>query len=103
MSLWKRGFLDIIVDILDCLIESPLKKTHITYKCNLDHRAIRKYLLLVERLGLVRRDYQDRAYYIITPKGLLYRNKFHAFTTMIKNDLENISSKKIIPSIPKTR
>lgn len=86
------------MEVLDCLTESPLKKTHITYKCNLDHRALTKYLLLVERLGLVRRDSQDRTCYAITQKGLQYRNQFHSFTSMIKKDLEIISDKKIMPS-----
>ena len=99
MNVGKRGFLEIIAEILDCLTESPLKKTHITYKCNLDHRALRKYLLLVERLGLVRRDDHDRTRYAITQKGLQYRNQFHSFISIIEKDLENISDKKTIPTI----
>ena len=94
MSMWKRGFLEIVADILECLIENPLKKTHLTYKCNLDNRTLKKYLLLVERLGLVRKDHHDSTYYTITQKGLQYRNQFHSFISIIEKELEIISNKK---------
>ena len=94
MSLWKRGFLEITAEILDSLIQAPLKKTHITYRCNLDHRAVQKYLLLLERLSLVKRDYHDRTLYVITQKGIQYRNHFHSFISMIEKDLEDISDKQ---------
>ena len=84
---WKRGFLEIIAEILDCLIESPLKKTHITYRCNLDNRALGKYLLLAQRLGLVSRFQHDRTSYVITQKGLQYRNQFNSFVSLIEKDL----------------
>lgn len=94
MKIWKRGFLEIIAEILECLTESPLKKTHIMYRCNLDHRVIRKYLLVVESLGLVRKSSDDRTLYVITQKGLNYRHHFKSFFAMIENDLQNISSQQ---------
>lgn len=64
------------------------------YRCNLDHRVIRKYLLVVESLGLVQKSREDRTFYTITQKGLNYRHHFKSFFDMIENDLENISSKQ---------
>ena len=55
MSSWKRGFLEIIAEILDNLMANPMKKTHITFRCNLDSRAVTKYLLIMQEVGLVER------------------------------------------------
>ena len=88
MSLWKRGFLEIIADILDSLIGSPLKKTHITFRCNLDSRAVTKYLSIIIHIGLVERSKEDPSFYTITQKGIKYRNKFQSFITVMEKDLE---------------
>jgi len=98
LKIWKRGFIEIISDILECLTESQLKKTHIMYRCNLDHRVIKKYLLVVESLGLVQKSNEDRTLYVITQKGLQYRHEFKSFFAMIENDLENISNQQKVPT-----
>jgi len=98
MSLWKRGFLEIIAGILDCLIDGPLKKTRIAFRCNLDSRTLEKYLSFVQRLGLVKRDSDDVTCYVITQKGLRYRNQFHSFISMIEEDLENFSD-RVAPAV----
>jgi len=90
LSSWKRGFLEIIAEILDKLIETPLKKTHITFKCNLDSRAVTKYLSIMRRVGLVGTSPEDSSFYIITQKGIKYRNQFNSFASMIENDLNEI-------------
>ncbi|MCH8956243.1 hypothetical protein IIA28_13140, partial [candidate division KSB1 bacterium] len=59
MSLWKRGFLEIIAEILDSLMSSPLKKTHVTFKCNLDSRAVTKYLSIMMSIGIVEISKRD--------------------------------------------
>ena len=93
MSSWKRGFLEIIAEILDCLIENPMKKTHITFKCNLDSRAVTKYLSIMTEVQLVEKSSEDKTFYIITQKGIKYRNQFNSFAQMIETDLAKIYEK----------
>lgn len=90
MSSWKRGFLEIIGEILDSLIENPMKKTHITFKCNLDSRAVTKYLLIMTQVELVEKSNKDPSFYVITQKGIKYRNQFNSFASMIETDLNKI-------------
>ena len=91
MSSWKRGFLEIIAEILDSLAANPLKKTHITFKCNLDSRAVTKYLSIMKYTGLIDLSTQDSSFYVITQKGINYRNQFKSFVTMMEKDLESLS------------
>lgn len=93
MSSWKRGFLEIIAEILDSLMSNPLKKTHVTFKCNLDSRAVTKYLSLMIHVGLVEKSKKDPTHYMITQKGINYRNQFYSFVSMMENDLESIHLK----------
>ncbi len=90
MSSWKRGFLEITAEILDSLSSSPLKKTHITFKCNLDSRAVTKYLTIMRASRLIDISERDSSFYIITQKGIKYRNQFNSFVSMVEEDLENI-------------
>ncbi len=90
MSSWKRGFLEITAEILDSLSSSPLKKTHITFKCNLDSRAVTKYLTIMRASRLIDISEKDSSFYIITQKGIKYRNQFNSFVSMVEEDLENI-------------
>lgn len=91
MSSWKRGFLEITAEILDSLSSSPLKKTHITFKCNLDSRAVTKYLTIMRASRLIDVSEKDSSFYIITQKGIEYRNQFNSFVSMVEEDLGNIS------------
>lgn len=97
MSSWKRGFLEIIAEILDSLMANPLKKTHITFRCNLDSRAVTKYLKVMTHVGLVEKSTQDSSYYVITQKGIDYRNKFHSFVTIMEKDLNDFEMKNSSP------
>lgn len=97
MSSWKRGFLEIIGEILDNLIESPLKKTHITFRCNLDSRAVTKYLALMTNVGLVEKSKNDPTLYAITQKGIGYRNQFHSFISIIERDLQSFQKRGFAP------
>ena len=89
MSTWKRGFLEIIAEILECLASNPLKKTHITFKCNLDSRAVTKYLSIMISVGLVEKSKEDETFYVITQKGIKYREHFRSFVSMMETDLNN--------------
>ena len=90
MGSWKRGFLEIMAEILECLIKSPLKKTHITFQCNLDSRAVTKYLLILMHAGLVVKSDEDDSFYVITQKGIKYRNQFKSFVSLVEDDLKDL-------------
>ena len=91
MSSWKRGFLEIIAEILDSLMSNPLKKTHITFKCNLDSRAVTKYLSIMLFVGLVERSQEDPSFFVITQKGMKFRNQFQSFVSLMENDMQKIT------------
>ena len=90
MSSWKRGFLEIMAEILDNLMSNSLKKTHITFKCNLDSRAVTKYLSIMQDVGLVERSQTDSSLYRITEKGVRYRNQFNSFVNMMEEDIQKL-------------
>ena len=71
-------------------MSNPLKKTHITFKCNLDSRAVTKYLTLMQQVGLVEKSNIDISYYTITQKGIKYRTHFKSFMSMMEDDLEQL-------------
>jgi len=96
LSSWKRGFLEIIAEILESLMANPLKKTHITFKCNLDSRAVSKYLSLMMDVGLVERSSSDPSFFVVTEKGVKYRNQYNSFVNLMEEDLEKISNKSTI-------
>jgi len=91
LSSWKRGFLEIIAEILESLMANPLKKTHITFKCNLDSRALSKYLSLMMDVGLVERSSKDPSFFVVTEKGIRYRNQYNSFVNLMEEDLQKIS------------
>jgi predicted transcriptional regulator len=96
LSSWKRGFLEIIAEILESLMANPLKKTHVTFKCNLDSRAVSKYLTLMMDVGLVERSSKDPSFFVITEKGAKYRNQYNSFVNLMEEDLQKISVKSTI-------
>ena len=93
MISWKRGFLEIIAEILESLMANPLKKTHITFRCNLDSRSVTKYLSVMMYVGLVEISKTDSSLYVITQKGMIYRTQFHSFISIMERDLESFHMK----------
>ncbi len=85
MSTRKRGFIEIVGEILTTLDEKPLKKSHIAYKCNLDPRAVSKYLDLIIHLNLVEKS-EDLRYFLLTQKGIDFAKKFHTLTKLLENN-----------------
>ncbi len=83
-----------MAEILDSLISNPLKKTHITFKCNLDSRAVTKYLSIMQDVGLVEKSSLDKSLYKITEKGIKYRNQFNSFVSMMEEDIQRVTSQK---------
>ena len=89
VSVWKRGFLEINAEILSCLKQGYLQKTQICQKCNLDSRAAKKYLTVLESVELVESNNGDGTSFEITQKGIKYLDRFNSLVDMIESDLEN--------------
>ena len=92
MSVWKRGFLEIIADILNSIKSGNSQKTQICSKCKLDSRIVKKYLKLLQSLDLIKSFNGDMASFTITEKGIKYLEKFNSFIDMIEKDLNNLTS-----------
>ena len=86
MGVKKRGLLQIIADILQSLKSNPLRKTHITFKCNLDSRTISKYLEIMESNGLLHKHEDNTAYFQITPKGFSYLQRYRSFINLLDDE-----------------
>jgi len=83
LSIWKRGFIEILGEILEKLKENALKKSHIAYKCNLDARSVNKYLTIILNLNLVEKS-KDLKHYVITKKGIEFLNQYGALTKLLE-------------------
>ena len=86
MTTWKRGFIEIVSEILSSLRNGSLKKSHITYKCNLDARAVTKYIHLMIELKLVERTKSNQEYKI-TLKGIRFIENYEMLTKFLQPDL----------------
>jgi predicted transcriptional regulator len=73
----KRSALDIFENILTSLSEGQLKKTHLTYRANLDSRLASKYVQTLEKLQLVAKSSKDPSYFIITEKGRDFLEQYY--------------------------
>ena len=78
LKLGRRGFLEIIAEILTQLEKNPTRKTMLSYRCKLDSRALSKYLDVLEKIDIVGRLKQDKHYFQITKKGKIYLKKYKA-------------------------
>ena len=92
MSVWKRGFLEINAEILESLKCGPLQKTQISSLCNLDSRAVKKYLSLMYSIGLVESVNHNSGNYTLTDKGRQYINHYIELVSLIEKDMENLDS-----------
>jgi len=90
LSIWKRGFLEIIGEILSCILNNPLKKTGINSICKLDSRLITKYLSIMESFGFVKKDVKDSSFYAITQKGIDFLYQYEMLVEMIEKDLKKL-------------
>jgi len=82
----KRGFLQIVAEILESLMSNPIRKTHISFKCNLDSRTISKYIAMMETTYLIEKSPENNAYYRITQNGVNHLNQFQSFIKLLDND-----------------
>ncbi len=95
MSVWKRGFLEINAEILESLKSGPLQKTQISALCNLDSRAVKKYLSLMHTIGLVESLNYNSGTYTLTEKGTEYLNYYMELVSLIEKDMEKLDSELI--------
>ena len=81
------SFIEISGDILQSLNEKPLKKSHISYKCNLDPRSTTKYLKTIQNLNLVEKS-EDLQYFMLTKKGIKFLKQYTNLTEFLSNHIE---------------
>ena len=74
----RRGFLELLAEILTQLEKNPTRKTMLSYRCKLDSRALSKYLEIMEKIDMVGRSKQNQNYFVITKKGKLYLKKYNS-------------------------
>jgi len=91
LKLWKRGFLEIVSEILSSMKNSPLKKSGIVAKCNLDSRACTKYLSVMQSLDLITKS-KDNSSFSIANKGTDFVTQYEKLIGIIEKDLEKINS-----------
>ena len=86
ISVWvgKRGALEIFSSIPSSLADAELKKTHITYKSNLDSRLACKYINTLMELNLVSKSKKDQSFYTITSKGRDFLKQYDGLMRMIE-------------------
>ncbi len=82
----KRSLLQIVAEILQSLMSNPIRKTHISFKCNLDSRTISKYITMMEAIYLIEKSPENNVYYRITQNGVNYLDKFQSFIKLLDND-----------------
>lgn len=87
---WKRGFLEIVAEILQSLKETSKKKTHITYGCNLDSRALSKYLSIMIHLNLINED-KIKSKYAIEEKGLEFLEHYEKMINLLDKSVDTDS------------
>jgi len=92
LSVWKRGFLEINAEILESLKSGPLQKTKISSLCNLDSRAVRKYLSLMQSIGLVESVNHKSGTFTLTNKGNSYLNNYITLVSIIEGDMKELDS-----------
>jgi len=90
LKLWKRGFLELLSEILRSLNTSSLKKLGIVAKCDIDSRACTKYLSVMESLALITKSKKDSSY-SITKKGADFVNQYDRLVSIIEQDLEKLN------------
>ncbi len=92
MSVWKRGFLEINAEILESLKSRPLQKTQISSLCNLDSRAVKKYLSVMQSIGLVKLVNHHSGSFTLTNKGEMYLNHYISLVRIIDVDMKQLDS-----------
>lgn len=85
---FKRGVLELMTEILDALSQEMLRKTHITFRCNLDSRAVTKYVKTLSLLGFIQENKKEPKYFEITEKGRAFLQKYDDLISLLVEDEE---------------
>jgi len=80
----RRSKIDIVVDVLE-VTKNGVNKTAIVYKTNLNFRLADKYLLLLEKQGLLEKK-SDK--YFTSDKGKIFLGKAKDLTMQLENIIE---------------
>jgi predicted transcriptional regulator len=88
MSYNKRSSIEIIAEILFCISSGPLRKTHITFRCNLDSRAVERYIRALITFELIKKSDEDKNYYEIQQKGLLFLERYKQLLSVLSINKE---------------
>lgn len=96
----RRGELDIIVDLLLNSMQT-VRSTHILYKTNLGYNQMKKYLVVLIRLGLIEQTEMPFRGFRITQKGRAFidllspeqerQNKTHGIQNVKLDELSRIA------------
>ena len=81
----RRSALEIFASILTSLMESPLKKTHLTYKANLDSRLASRYINSLIKLEFISKSSTDPSFYTITPTGRDFLKQYNELFKKIES------------------
>jgi len=81
----KRGFIEIVGEILVSINGTRLRKSHISHKCNLDPRSTTKYLKIIQKLDLVEKS-EGLEHYVLTQKGTKLLNQYTNLIKYLKNN-----------------
>ena len=87
MTAKKRGFIEIVGNILKILNENSLKKSHISHRGNLDSRSVSKYLDMLVQLRLVKK-LEDLQQYSLTKRGIKFLDQYNKLAELLENNFE---------------
>ena len=83
MSYGKRGVLEIVSEILNSISAEELIKTHISFKCKLDSRAVTKYLGMLLNNDLITKSDKAPIFFTITKKGSAFLMQYNKLMNLI--------------------
>ena len=75
-----------MTEILDALTQESLRKTHITFRCNLDSRAVTKYVKCLIQLGFITEDERAPKYYVLTEDGRNFLLKYNDLIELLTDN-----------------
>ncbi|MFI5421115.1 MAG: winged helix-turn-helix domain-containing protein [Nitrososphaerales archaeon] len=88
-----RGSTEIIDSILESIGNSGGTRTRIMYRAYLSYSQLKSYLALLENRSLVRFD-ENTNRFVLTEKGLKFRNAYGQISELVPNAVERNASSK---------
>ncbi|TLY06882.1 MAG: hypothetical protein E6K85_10105 [Thaumarchaeota archaeon] len=88
----KRGILEIVACMLECLHQEPLIKTHLIYKAGIDTRTATKYLSFLTQFNFIEKPRDENSLFVITQRGreffMIYQSLLRTFGAAQTMDLD---------------